>query len=50
MVVNEDTKIPVWEAMNAVRSALDEVREEHDVSDVLIELVDSTISKYLLGE
>lgn len=50
MVVTEETKLPVWEIMNAMRAALEEVREERGVSEEVTELVANTFEKYIFGE
>lgn len=49
-IVTEETKLPVWEIMNAMRSALEEVREEHGVDERVLEIVADTFEKYIFGE
>lgn len=48
--VTEETKLPVWEVMNAMRAALEEVREEHGVDERVLEIVADTFEKYIFGE
>ena len=48
--VTEETKLPVWEVMNAMRAALEECREEHGVSEDVCEVVVEVFEKYIFGE
>jgi len=48
--VTEETKLPVWEVMNVLRSSLEEVREEHGVDENVLELIAEVFEKYIYGE
>lgn len=47
--MNEETKLPIWEFMNAVRAAIEEVEEEHGGDVRTLRLVEEIIEDYIFG-